>query len=123
MKLGIAWRLVAATLLRLLGFSWVKRGEEEWNKCSVGLLLFAAGIRPTVGIASKTVGRIFAFPFLRTCWFYQVQSLLVRHIFGLVGFTTLLVVLVAFIDFLLETGDYGVAKVNENFISFIYQEE
>jgi hypothetical protein len=79
-KLEFGWRLVDATILRLLGSSWVKRAEEEWSKCSVGLLLFAAGIRAIVGIASKTTGRIFGFTFLLACWLYQVLGLLVCHV-------------------------------------------
>lgn len=80
MKLALDWRLVDATILRLLGSSWVKRAEEEWSKCSVGLILFAAGIRATVGIASKTAGHIFGFTCFRACWFYQVLSLLVCYV-------------------------------------------
>lgn len=89
MKLGFAWRLVGATLLRLLGLSWVKRVEEEWNKCPVGLVLFAAGIRvlakrQVVYLDSLSYALV-GFTKFRACWFATFWSCWFCHVARGVG--------------------------------------
>lgn len=110
MKLVFAQRLVAAILLRLLGFSCARRGKEEWNKCAIGLLV--SSYLPRVFLSRMELPAK-----QQVFWVHFLTRLLDLPVsmprFSLVGFAMLLVLLVVFIDLLLDQGKAMIAKVNK----------